>query len=50
MVNGTTVDGGAGEEDAVAEVGDEAGYYQDGGGVEEDYVSGWARLSGEDTF
>jgi hypothetical protein len=48
MVNGATVDGGGGEFDAVAEVGDEAGYYQDGGGVEEDYVSGWALYSGKD--
>jgi hypothetical protein len=48
--DGPAVDGFGGDRDAVAEVGGETAYYEDGGGVEEHYVSGWARLAGEDCF
>ena len=46
MRDGTGVDCLCGELDAVAEVVGEAADYQDGGGVEEDDVAGWAGLSG----
>ncbi len=48
--DGTVVDGGGGQLDAVAEVGGEAADYQDGGGVEEDYVAGRAWVTGEDAI
>ena len=48
--DGSAVDGGGGQLDAVAEVGGEAADYQDGGGVEEDYVARGAWVAGEDAL